>query len=57
MDKLSRIKELIEILNKAAKAYYQSDEELMSNYEYDNLYDELSVLEKETGMIFQIVQL
>lgn len=52
MDKLSRIKELIEILNKAAKAYYQSDEELMSNYEYDNMYDELSVLEKETGMIF-----
>ena len=30
MDKLSRIKELIEILNKAAKAYYQSDEEIMS---------------------------
>lgn len=52
MDKISRIKELIEILNNASKAYYQSDKEIMSNYEYDALYDELSSLEKETGMIF-----
>lgn len=52
MDKLSRIKELIEILNKASKAYYQSDKEIMTNFEYDALYDELSELEKETGMIY-----
>ena len=41
MDKISRIKELVEILNKASKAYYAEDVEIMSNQEYDSLYDEL----------------
>ena len=45
------MREKIEILNKAAKAYYQDAEEIMSNFEYDRLYDELESLEKETGMI------
>jgi len=45
------MREKIEILNKAAKAYYQDAEEIMSNFEYDKLYDELEALEKETGMI------
>ena len=51
MDKTVRIKELIEILNKASKAYYQDANEIMSNLEYDRLYDELTELEKETGMV------
>ncbi|MBO5610078.1 MAG: NAD-dependent DNA ligase LigA [Eubacterium sp.] len=51
MDKISRIKELIEILNKASKAYYAEDVEIMSNFEYDKLYDELVQLEAETGTI------
>lgn len=46
-----RMKELVSILDKAAKAYYQEDKELMSNLEYDKLYDELLELEKETGII------
>lgn len=50
--KLERIRELIDILNKAGKAYYQESTEIMSNYEYDRLYDELVELEKETGMIY-----
>lgn len=45
------MREKIEILNKAAKAYYQDAEEIMSNFEYDKLYDELEALEKETGVI------
>ena len=45
------MREKIEILHKAAKAYYQDAEEIMSNFEYDKLYDELEALEKETGMI------
>ena len=45
------MREKIERLNKAAKAYYQDAEEIMSNFEYDKLYDELETLEKETGMI------
>ncbi len=44
------MKELIDLLNEAAKAYYQESREIMSNYEYDRLYDELSELEKETGI-------
>lgn len=52
MDKTSRLKELIDILNEASKAYYQSDKEIMTNYEYDALYDELKELEEETGMVF-----
>ncbi len=52
MDKSVRIKELIEILNKACKAYYKDDIEIMSNVEYDELYDELVMLENETGLIY-----
>lgn len=48
--KADRIKELTEILNQASKAYYMQDTEIMSNYEYDALYDELVQLEKETGI-------
>nr|CRY96184.1 hypothetical protein [uncultured prokaryote] len=50
-DKKSLMKEKIEILNRASKAYYQDAEEMMSNFEYDKLYDELVALEAETGMI------
>lgn len=49
--KLQRIKELTEILTKASKAYYQDDQEIMSNLAYDKLYEELEALEKETGII------
>ncbi len=49
--KTDRIKELTELLNKAGKAYYQEAEEIMSNKEYDELYDELLALERETGMV------
>lgn len=48
-DKKRRIEELIETLNKASAAYYDEASEIMSNYEYDALYDELESLEKETG--------
>lgn len=51
MDKRERIKELTEQLNEAAKAYYQEAREIMTNYEYDALYDELVTLEQETGII------
>ena len=47
MDKRKRIKELVEILNKAAKSYYADAVEIMPNIEYDKLYDELLELEKE----------
>lgn len=50
-DKLERIKYLVELLNKASKAYYAEDREIMSNQEYDSLYDELSALESETGIV------
>lgn len=48
---LQRMKELVEKLNQAAKAYYQEDREIMSNQEYDSLYDQLEQLEKETGTV------
>ena len=51
MNKQDRIKELVEVLNRAGRAYYQESHEIMSNYEYDALYDELVALEKETGMV------
>ncbi|MBQ6815142.1 MAG: NAD-dependent DNA ligase LigA [Lachnospiraceae bacterium] len=51
MTKQERIKELVEILNKAGRAYYQESREIMSNFEYDALYDELVSLEQETGMV------
>ncbi len=50
-DKLLLMKEKISLLNKANKAYYQENAEIMSNYEYDKLYDELLQLEKETGIV------
>lgn len=49
--KQERIKYLVDALNEAAKAYYAKDEEIISNFEYDRLYDELVNLEKETGII------
>ena len=49
-DKLKRIQELIKTLNAAAKAYYVDGAEIMSNFEYDALYDELEALEEETGI-------
>ena len=51
MDKQSRMKELAGILKAASKAYYQDNTEIMSNFEYDKLYDELVALEKETGIV------
>ncbi len=46
------MKELIPLLSEAAKAYYQESREIMSNFEYDRLYDELLKLEQETGTVF-----
>lgn len=48
-EKKTRMKELVKLLNQAGRAYYQESREIMSNYEYDRLYDELLALEKETG--------
>lgn len=48
--KMNRMKELAALLNRASEAYYAKDSEIMSNYEYDRLYDELAALEKETGV-------
>ena len=50
MNGTERMKELVKKLNEAAKAYYQEDREIMSNLEYDTLYDELQVLEEKTGV-------
>ena len=50
--KLTRMKELSAVLSEAAKAYYQESREIMSNLEYDRLYDELLKLEEETGTVF-----
>ena len=49
--KKQRMRELIEVLDRAAKAYYAESAEIMSNAEYDELYDELENLEKETGIV------
>jgi DNA ligase (NAD+) len=51
MDKLQLMKEKIELLNEAGKSYYQENREIMSNLEYDKLYDELEQLEKQTGTV------
>lgn len=51
MSKIDRIKELVELLNKASDAYYVYDKPIMSDKKYDELYDELETLEKETGCI------
>jgi len=48
--KNERMKELVSLLNKASRAYYQEAQEIMSNYEYDRLYDELKKLEDELGI-------
>ena len=49
--KTERMKELAAVLNKASRAYYAEDREIMSNLEYDALYEELEALEKETGIV------
>lgn len=51
MNDIDRMKQLIARLNEAAKAYYAQDREIMSNLEYDRLYDELSALEEKTGLV------
>ena len=51
MEKRQRIEELVELLNKANYAYEQENREIMSNFEYDALYDELKLLEEETGFV------
>ncbi len=48
---IEKIKQLVDILNKARKAYYQQSYEIMSDFEYDKLYDELEALEKQTGIV------
>ena len=51
MNKVERIKELVQTLNKANKAYYEQSNPIMSDREYDQLYNELVSLEKETGVV------
>ena len=51
MEKMQRMQELIKILREASRTYYAEDREIMSNFEYDKLYDELEQLEKETGIV------
>jgi len=51
MIEIERMKELIKVLSDASKAYYAEDKEIMSNYEYDKLYDELQALEEKTGTV------
>ncbi|WMJ88524.1 NAD-dependent DNA ligase LigA [Anaerocolumna sp. MB42-C2] len=50
-DKMEQIKELVNRLNEAGKTYYQENREIMTNFEYDALYDQLLELEKETGIV------
>lgn len=49
-NKMDRMRELVSLLNSASEAYYAKDEEIMSNFEYDRLYDELTELERELGV-------
>ena len=51
-DKIKRMKELIDTLNHASKMYYQFSTPIMTDFEYDRLYDELVVLENETKTVF-----
>ncbi len=51
MDKKKRMQELVKLLNEASRTYYQEAREIMSNYEYDKLYDELVALEQELGIV------
>lgn len=48
---LEQMKNLVETLNQASKAYYQEDREVMSNRQYDQLYEQLAVLEERTGIV------
>ena len=50
-EQIGRMKELVELLNRAGRAYYQEDREIMSNFEYDKLYDELVQMEKDAGVV------
>ena len=50
-DKLKRMEELVELLNEASKYYYQYSSPIMTDYEYDKLYDELVKLEEETNTV------
>ena len=50
-EKMTRMKELVSQLKEASKAYYAEDREIMSNFEYDRLYDELEQLEAELGVV------
>lgn len=52
LNSVNKIKELILILNKASEAYYNTSDPIMTDYEWDNLYDELVKLEEETGVIY-----
>ena len=51
--KINRIEELVEKLNRASEAYYNGKDEIMSNFEWDAMFDELTVLEEETGHILR----
>ena len=51
-DQLNQMKELINLLDQASRAYYQDAREIMSDHEYDTLYDTLLKLEQETGVVF-----
>ena len=51
MDKINKIKELVDVLHKASIAYYRDDDPIMSDKQYDDLYDKLESLEKEAGLI------
>lgn len=51
MDKINKIKELVDVLHKASIAYYRDDNPVISDKQYDDLYNELESLEKETGLI------
>ena len=48
-NQIHRIEELVERLNKASEAYYNGQDEIMSNFEWDGMFDELTALEMETG--------
>ena len=53
MDKKARIEELVKQLNEASESYYNDKDEVMSNFEWDALFDELSQLETETGYVLE----
>ena len=56
-DKKKRMRELVELLNRARRAYEQENTEIMSNYEYDQLYDELQGLEQELRLLLPALPL